>query len=219
MEMKALFVLGFVACFIVMSMPVMATYFVKLTAENTTANMGDLIFCAALPDKVYKQVNVNGTNAVVVGDDGARDVRGKDFNTIKEGEQIYIYFIEATAIWNRNRSMAISIDLMYFKDGAPSLWSGCEALEKSLPLASDIVGAKREMYAGEDVLFAGYQGKKYRIINPINQQAGYVIQIRPDDFTLMDVFADPESYELMNSTLKIGGLRKASPNFIFNSIS
>jgi hypothetical protein len=112
---------------------------------------------------------------------------------------VYEDFVESFRFTNKEIGLAGIVESLSFIKGAPH----AESVQQVAVIKLNAMGKKyiKDFYEAQ---FAGYSAKVYNIINPMNDKDGKMTQFRPNNFTIVNVVADVDSYELMNRTMKIG---------------
>lgn len=113
---------------------------------------------------------------------------------------VYEDFVESGTFTNEEMGLAGVVELLYFINGAPQ----AESVQQVAVIKLNAMGKKyiEDSYQSQ---FAGHHATVYNIINPLNDKDGKMTQFRPNNFTIISVVADVDSYEHMNRTMKIGG--------------
>lgn len=204
------------ACFLVMSMPVNATDecpmcpTLELTQENTSTLVGNITFNAQLiaAPASFGTKRINGT--LIVARDGsyAYDISdnspGKYGIIIKGDDLVYKYVDESTQAVNQPEGMAAIADLMYFKDGAPSL----DAVAKAEMWAFE-TGTKQVPTNVQNTTVGSnpsYPAMRESVSNtPFIGGPGYLFQIQVNEKAIFCLATNFVNAAEMGRTIKFGG--------------
>jgi len=194
-------------------------YFVGITPQNTTAEIGWRTYQLDLPGPIDSTLADNGPGMIVVNkfNGSFQDIPPEQFKELRinespvdngvtatsateqfkrfridESVDVYPYSQQSIVFYNLNRTIAGAVDLMFFKEEMPPF----ETLNRLLVIAYGINAATTADVSAAlfNETFHGYPANIHKVNNPLNNRQGYLVQILADGSTVMNFLLDNETY-------------------------
>lgn len=174
---------------------------VRITAENTTEQIGNTVYYAELPvEPITKNASAfpgkiivapNRSQAYDLPETLPIEIKNQ---LVKPGYGEFHYLDWSVELRNLPLGMAVNIDLAYFQNETPSLKDMANAVAGTFAFI-----AGQEPSSPREVAFAGkYLALVEDITNPFTGQPGYLVQVKITRNAYLCILADKASYDKIN---------------------